>query len=232
MFEHVNIDLGYDDIEAHTTPQGRRYFAPNGKTYPSITTVLSILSEDSIRAWREKVGEEAANRKSYRASQRGEKVHLLCERYIDNEPDYKEGFTPDILATFLSMKPIFDSRIGKVYAQEVPLYSAHFGVAGRVDLVAEFDGQLSIIDFKTSTKPKKAEWITSYFMQESFYAVAWEEITGKPITQLVTIIGVDHNDPQVFVEHRDTWAPKLQEVINEYKSRVDAVHLTEGGPTH
>jgi genome maintenance exonuclease 1 len=89
-------------------------------------------------------------------------------------------------------------------------------VAGRVDCVAEFDGKLSIIDYKTSSKTKKRAWVENYFMQEAFYAIAWEERTGMPITQLVTIISVDNAKPQVFIEHRDEWADELIKTIGEY----------------
>ena len=112
-----------------------------------------------------------------------------------------------------------------VYAQEAPLYSNHLGVAGRVDCVAMFDGKLSIIDFKTSKKPKRLEWVTSYFMQETFYAIAWEERTRMPITQLVTIIAVDDNEPQVFIEHRDNWVRPLKDCIQQYKDENSSVQL-------
>ena len=220
LFEHKEIDLGYDDLNAETSSTGRKYLAPNGVSYPSVTTVLSILSEESIRAWRHRVGEEEANKISARASGRGTRVHLICEKYLDNVENFEEGFTPDILQTFISMKNTFDERISGVYAQEAALYSEYLGLAGRVDCVGIFDGKPSIIDFKTSKKLKKKEWIEGYFIQESAYAIMWEERTGMPITQLVTIIGVDGEDEaQVFIEHRDNWAPKLLETINEYKRR-------------
>lgn len=219
MFEHVGVDLGYDDLRDVTTEKGRRYNTPNGGSYPSITTVLSILSEKSIYEWRQRVGAEEADKISTRASRRGTAVHAIIEKYIDNDSNFKDGYTPDIVQSFLDLKPILDSRIGKVFAQEAPLYSDHLGVAGRVDCVAEFDGKLSIIDFKTSRKPKKKSYIENYFMQESAYAVMWEERTGQPITQLVTIISVDGEDPQVFVEHRDNWTDKLIETIKKYYVR-------------
>lgn len=221
MFEHVGIDLGYDDLQSVTTDSGRRYATPNGTKYPSITTVLSILSRDAIQKWRERVGDEQADKISFRASQRGTAVHELIEKYIDNDPNYRDGYMPNVIENFLVVKDVLDTRIGKVYAQEVPLYSDHFGVAGRVDCVAEFDGKLSIIDFKTAKKPKKSEYITNYFMQEAFYAVAWEERTGVPITQLVTIITVDDGQPQVFIEHRDNWTNKLMDAIQQYKLEND-----------
>jgi hypothetical protein len=218
-FEHLNIDLGYEDLTAETTQSGRKYAAPNGKSYPSVTTVLSILSEEGIQKWRARVGEEEANKISYRASTRGTAVHSIIENYINNEEDYAKGFMPNIVDNFKGVQQVLDERIGRVYAQEAALYSDHLGLAGRVDCVAEFDGKLSIIDFKTSKKLKKEEWITNYFIQESCYAIMWEERTGQPITQLVTIIAVDNEEPQVFIEHRDNWTKQLIETINEYKRR-------------
>lgn len=217
-FIHETIDLGYSDLDAETTSSGRLYRTPSGGL-PSITTVLKILTEEHIQAWRNRVGEEEANKISYRASTRGTAVHSIIENYIDNKEDYAEGFMPNIVDNFRPMQKLLDTRIGKVYAQEAPLYSDHLGVAGRVDCVAEFDGKLSIIDFKTSRKPKKPEWIENYYVQESAYAIMWEERTGIPITQLVTLIAVDDEEPQVFIEHRDNWTDKLLETINEYKRR-------------
>ena len=223
MFEHVPVEL--TEMDAVTTDQGRRYRTPEGINLPSITTVLSILSRDSIAAWRKRVGEAEANRISHRASSRGTKVHEIIEKYIDNKEDYKDGYTPDIVSSFLDVKSILDDRIGRVYAQEAPLYSNHLGVAGRVDCVAEFDGKLSIIDFKTSLKPKRKDWVKNYFMQESAYAIMWEERTGQPIVQLVTIISVDNAPPQVFIEHRDNWVRPLRETIEKYNEEQSSTSV-------
>ncbi len=223
MFEHVNVEL--KEMSAVTTDQGRKYRTPEGVNLPSITTVLSILSRDSIAAWRKRVGEAEANKISHRASSRGTKVHEIIEKYIDNKEDYKDGYTPDIVSSFLDVKSILDDRIGRVYAQEAPLYSNHLGVAGRVDCVAEFDGKLSIIDFKTSLKPKKKDWVKNYFMQESAYAIMWEERTGMPIVQLVTIISVDNAPPQIFIEHRDNWVRPLRETIEKYNEEQSSTSV-------
>lgn len=214
-FIHEQTEL--TEMETINVDGGRKYVTPEGVNLPSITTVLSILSRAGIAAWRKRVGEEEANRISHRASSRGTKVHEIIEKYIDNDPNFKDGYTPDIIESFLVMKPTLDERIGKVYAQEAPLYSTHLGVAGRVDCVAEFDGKLSIIDFKTSRKRKTPSMIKNYFMQESGYAIMWEERTGMPITQLVTIISVDGMDePQIFIEHRDNWVNTLKDTIEQY----------------
>ena len=219
MFKHLNTKLEYDDLVAETSSTGRVYTTPTGTKYPSITTVLSILSEDGIRAWRQRVGEEEATRISTRAANRGTAVHSITERYINNEVDYAEGFMPNVIQNFTDFKSVLDERLTNIRAQEVPLYSDHLRLAGRVDCVAEFDGILSIVDFKTSRKLKKKEWITGYFAQEAAYAIMWEERTGEPITQLVTLITVDNEQPQVFIEHRDNWTELLLKTRDEYERR-------------
>lgn len=215
MFDHESVEL--TEMNAVTTESGRKYKTPEGVNLPSITTVLSILSRESIAKWRARVGAAEANRISHRASTRGTSVHEIIEKYVNNDPNFKDGYTPDIIASFLDVKPILDERLTKVWAQEAPLYSNHLGVAGRVDCVGIFDGKPSIIDYKTSMKPKRKDWIKNYFMQEAAYAIMWEERTGQPITQLVTIISVDNADPQVFVEHRDNWVRPLRDTIKQYE---------------
>jgi len=217
-FIHEPIDLGYNDLTAKTTKKGRQYVDPDGNKYPSITTVLSILSEDSIRAWRARVGEEEANRISRQASSRGTTVHNIIEKYVANDPDFIKGEMPNNVQTFKDVQQVIDEGVTKVYQQEAPLYSKHLGVAGRVDCVGQWKGIDSIIDWKTSRKFKKKEWISSYFMQCAAYAIMWEERTGTPIKQLVVCIAGDMGH-QVFVEDRDNWTGKLIETINEYKRR-------------
>ena len=221
-FKHAEWMLPYKELDRIDHPEGRRYLLPEGNHYPSITTVLSVLSEKSIAAWRARVGEEEANRISTRASRRGTAVHEIIEKYLNNDENYRDGYTPDIHESFLSVKDILDEKIGKVYAQECGLYSDHLRLAGTVDCVAEFDGKISIIDFKTAKRKKYRSHITNYFQQEAGYAVMWEERTGMPITQLVTLIAVDDNKPQVFIEHRDTWVNELRKTIYVYNKRENA----------
>ena len=213
MFIHEKIEIGYDDLEVENGANGRRYLSPEGNKYPSITTVLGVLSKAGIAAWRARVGDEEANKISHRASTRGTAVHDIVEKYLDNEE--LPEVLPHITASLSNLKPSL-SRIGRIFAQESPLYSKHLGVAGRVDCVGEYDGVPSIIDFKTSKKIKKKEWISSYFMQAAAYAIMWEERTGMPITNLVIIMDVDNESPCVFVEHRDNWTEKLFETIELY----------------
>ena len=215
-FIHEEVDLGYSDLNSETKSKGRHYVDPDGNKYPSITTVLSILSREAIQKWRERVGEEEANRISRVASSRGTKIHNIIEKYIANDPEYLQGEMPHNIQTFKDIQPILDQNLSKIYSIEAPLYSKHLGVAGRVDCVGVWNGQDSIIDWKTSRKEKKKEWISSYFMQAAAYAIMWEERTGRPIKQLVVAIAGDMG-PQVFIEDRDNWTVELINTISEYK---------------
>jgi genome maintenance exonuclease 1 len=220
-FNHIPVEL--TEMNAVTTDEGRKYHTPEGIDLPSITTVLSILSRDSIAKWRKRVGEVEANKISTRAANRGTAVHTVCEKYLDNDADYLDGVMPNNIETFQKIRPILDENINNIHAQEAPLYSNYLGVAGRVDFVAEWQGKLSIIDFKTSRKYKKKQWCHNYFMQESAYAIMWEERTQLPITQLVTLIAVDDRDPIVYIEHRDNWVTPLKSVIAQWNEENTSV---------
>lgn len=212
MFNHINTDLGYEEINRTEVDGKRHYVTPEGNVYPSVTTALAPLSSAGIAKWKKRVGEEEAKRVGYRACERGTKVHSIIERYLDNNPTYSTGFFPDVKFTFYEIKPLIE-RIDNIRLQERGLYSDHLKLAGTPDCIGEFDGKLSVIDFKTSKKPKKKKWIESYFLQETAYAIMFEERTGIPVENLVTLIAVDGNEPQVFEEKRDNWAPKLLTLI-------------------
>ena len=215
MFEHELVNEDYS-LDQQTSKKGRVYVDDEGNKYPSITTVLSILNKEAILAWRKRVGEEEANKISTRAAVRGTKVHDMIERYVLNE----DPGEPDLISisNFKEVKPIIDENLSKVYATEKRMFSKHLGVAGTVDCVGVWNGKDSIIDWKTSAKWKKKEWISNYFMQCSAYAIMWEERTGRPITQLVVCIAGDMG-PQIFVEHRDNWDKELISVIKRYKEK-------------
>ena len=204
MFNHMQHGIVLEDIHCDTTENGRFYYPSPDKKYPSVTTVLSIQENSGIEDWKKRVGEEEAKRVLTQAGTRGTEVHLIAEEYINNMPHYARGKMPANMFTFNQIKSLLDENLDNIWFQEAPLYSDYIKVAGRVDLIGEWQGKLSIIDFKTSRKPKKKEWIKNYFMQESFYAVAFEERTRKPIKQLVTVVMVDDDAPQVFIEDRDS----------------------------
>ena len=215
-FKHLNIH-NFPNLKAKTTEKGRRYQV-EGNSYPSVTTVIGEKKKKSIMEWRRKVGEQEANAISKRATTRGNKCHKLAEDYLSNKP--LDRYRDDVLSLglFHQIRPYID-KINNIHALEESLYSHTLKLAGRVDCIAEYDNELAIIDFKTSTKFKREEWIQDYFSQETAYAIMFQELTGLKVKQLVTIIAVETGTPQVFVK-KDilTYVPKLKDYIDYYRS--------------
>ena len=218
MFNHITLEDRLPELEVETLPTGRTYKTPDGKKYPSVTTVLGEESKAGILAWRKRVGEEEANKISFQASSRGTSVHTLAENYINNDPEWSKGAMPTSVYAFNQIKSILDARMNNVYAQEVPLYSDKLEVAGRVDLIAEWDNELAIIDFKTARKPKEEKWIQNYFMQCAFYAAAFYERTGVVIKKSVILITVDHNEPQVFITKPYDYLGEFIKIRQKYRN--------------
>ena len=215
-FNHVNTH-SFPNLIAKNTPNGRRYRVGDS-LYPSVTTITSHQKKDSILKWRNRVGEEEANAISKRASTRGNKCHKLCELYLENKSISKYSDDPLSMGLFYQIKPYLDS-IDNIHALEESMSSSLLKMAGRVDCIAEYNGELAIIDFKTSTKYKREEWIHDYFAQETAYAIMFQELTGLIPKKLVTIIACETGEPQVF-EIYDTfkYARRLREYITAYRS--------------
>lgn len=204
------------DLKSQTFPDGKRYYTtPDGVKLPSVTTVIGAKGKQAIMEWRKRVGEEEANRVSKKASSRGTNVHTLCERYLNNEP--LGMIMPDALEMFLPLKPYLN-RINNIHYQECALWSLKLGMAGRVDCIAEFDGVLSVIDFKTSKRVKKKEDIDSYFAQCVAYACMYEELIGQGIDQIVIIMAVENSEPLIFIERTEDHINTLLEYISFYNN--------------
>ena len=216
-FNHLRRSPGLSFNIQHESRNGKRFYAtPAGELYPSITSILGEFSKKSILEWRKRVGETEANKVSGKASRRGTRLHGVCEKYIQNDDGFLTEELPHIVELFKTIEPYLE-RIDNVHGVELGLYSDHFGVAGRTDLIAEFDGKLSVIDYKTSNRTKKKEWCESRFAQGSFYAIAYEELTQIPVSQVVIVIAVDNDQPQLFVEKRNDWADKIWEAKKLYE---------------
>ena len=212
MFNHIHLEL--PKLKRVTSEDGTRvYETPTGKKYPSVTTVTGLLKKRAILEWRKKVGEEEANRISSTAARRGTRLHTLCEKHLLNENVSVNMFDQEM---WNSVKPHL-SDINNIYALESSLYSNHLQVAGTVDCIAEYKGKLSVIDFKTSRRVKTRDDIHDYFIQCSAYAVAFEEMTGNPVSRLVVIMGVDNEQPLIFLERRDDWVSEFKKLRAEYK---------------
>jgi genome maintenance exonuclease 1 len=218
MFNHAprpNIN----ELDTKTVDGQRLYETPDGKLYPSVTTVLKDLSAEGIAAWRAKVGAEVANKVSAQASARGTAVHKLCEDYIDNKEDYLDGHMPANIETFNTLKGLLDKYLDNVVMQEVPLYSNYLEVGGRVDCIGEWNGKLSVIDFKTSKRRKRKDQISSYFMQAAAYCVMFEELTKIPITQTIILMSVDNDHPLVFKSTRDEYIDQFMKQRASYRDK-------------
>jgi hypothetical protein len=209
------IHHDFAKLKRDTSEDGTRvYLTPTGKKYPSVTTVTGLHTKEGIMAWRRRVGEAEANRVSSKASARGTRIHTYCEKFL-----LGEEIDPDIFdkEMFESMKYWLDD-INNIHCLETPLWSDYLQVAGTVDCIAEFQGKLSVIDFKTSSKPKDRDDIYQYFMQTAAYAVAFEERTGIPIGRLVIIMAVENDDPRLFIEKRDNWIGGFRKLRLDYKN--------------
>jgi genome maintenance exonuclease 1 len=205
------------DLQSETFPDGKRYYKlPDGTKLPSVTTVLGAMKKDAIMAWRKRVGEAEANRISKKATGRGTNVHSLCEKYLNNES--LGEMMPDAQEMFLSLKPLLN-RINNIHYQEQALWSTQLEMAGRVDCIGEFDGQLSVIDFKTSKKVKSKVQIEDYFWQTSAYALMYEELIGRPINNLVIIMAVEDDQPLLFQEKTEHHIDGLVKAIQFYKNQ-------------
>lgn len=204
------------DLKSQTFPDGKRYYTtPDGHKLPSVTTVIGAKGKKAIMEWRKRVGDEEANKISRKASSRGTNVHTLCEKYLNNDPKYFNGVMPDALEMFKPLKPILN-RINNIHYQECALWSIGLGMAGRVDCIAEFDGVLSVIDFKTSKRPKKKEDIDNYFAQCVAYACMYEELVGVGVEQIVIIMAVEGSEPLLFIEKTADYLNTLLDFIKFY----------------
>lgn len=211
-FEHVTLNL--PELSAEIVEGvGRVYTTPEGNRYPSVTTVIGTGSDNKwLEEWKKRVGEEEVRKVSAQAARRGTAVHELAEEYLKNNPRYTKGHMPANVATFSQIQHLLDAHVGKIYGLEVPLYSDKLRVAGRVDCLAEWDNQLSIIDFKTSKREKKREDISGYFTQASAYSFMTYERTGMLPKQIVIVMTVDDGHPKVFVERSRDWINNFIEI--------------------
>lgn len=177
----------------------RLYVTPDGKEYPSVTTVLGSQFKPELEAWKNAVGQEEAERVSKRATHNGTIIHEMCEYYLENDfEDRAKKYNIINYMGFNPLKEILDERVDNVVATELMLYSDRLESAGTIDLIAEFDGKLSIIDFKTSNDIKYDSQIKDYFMQSSAYAYMMNEHFDTNIEDTVILMTISGGDSKIF----------------------------------
>jgi len=219
-YTHKPVEL--KKLTTQTVNFKRFYETPDGKLYPSITTVLSTRNKKGLFEWRKKVGDEIANYVARTSANRGTAVHHMCEDYLNNFPvdwpdkwkEHEKKFLPYCL--FKQLKKSVLEKIDNIRSQECALFSHKYRVAGRVDCIAEYDGELSIIDFKTSTKERTDEYNENYYIQAAAYAEMFEEQTGTPIEQIVILVVTEDGVVQEFVKKKYDYIPLLVESIDNF----------------
>lgn len=196
----------------------RTYLTPSGEKYPSVTTVLSKTKDQShLMAWRARIGEAEADKITRRAGTRGTATHLLCEKLVLNEPIDLSKEMPISVHLFKQLEKFLIANVNNIRVSEGSLYSHNLKVAGSVDLVASYRNHAAIIDFKTSGKYKRKDWIEDYFMQAAMYSFMLWEMTQLYHPKLVIAIGVEEeNEAQVFEENVNDWIDKAKDRCKRY----------------
>jgi len=214
-FIHHNY-LGDIELEKKETPGCRLYKVPNGDWVPSITSVTSFYNRQIFTEWRNRIGEEEANRITKKATTRGTDFHEAAQAYLMNLRLDWDEFLPATQFMFHHAKPYLD-KINNIHAIERTLFSEYLGLAGRVDCIGEYEGELAIIDFKTSEKIKPEKWLENYFVQETAYACMYYEMTGIPVTKLITLMVTPGGEVKVFDKrNKDEYIKLLVRYIKEF----------------
>lgn len=208
--------IDFSHLEREEINGIRYYKTPTGELYPSVTTILGAMSDKTkLEEWKQRVGEAEAARVGAFASVRGTNIHTMCENYVLGED--VDMSMPANVATFRQVQKVLDESVDNIRATECTLLSNYLKTAGTCDLIADYNGRLSIIDYKTSGKLKRKEWIEGYFMQASLYSYMLWEMTEIIADQIVIIIAVDDNPtPQVFVERPRNYISKARDVVKRY----------------
>ena len=215
-FNFVDVDL--PKLERETIDGVRYYKVKDGEELlrlASITSVTSHKNREFFAEWRKKVGEEEANKITKQATSRGTDMHTLCENYLKNE-SFPQDILPISQILFSTAKPYLNN-INNIHALENSLYSKVLGVAGTVDCIAEYNGELAVIDFKTSKKPKPKDWIEHYFVQAAAYACMLYELTGIIVKKLVIIMACENGECVVYEEYdKEKYIKLLTQYIREF----------------
>lgn len=225
MFKHELIEN--KKITSIDTEVGRFYTNDESDRFPSVTTFLSsVLDKSGLDEWRKRVGDEEADRVTNRGARRGTALHLVCEKYVLNEPLPK--MMPSTVVLFNQVKPVLDARLNLVLGVEIPMMSPKLRLGGRCDLVCEFDGKKTILDFKTTNNAKSEDMLYGYFIQETVYSLMLLETYGINCEQLVTISAGDSEPKaQVVIKNRVDYIQDAIRLVKDYHKMMDQMFVLE-----
>lgn len=210
-YNYIPVDLGLAPLSIVEGEEGRTYVTPSGRKLPSVTTVTGFDGRDGIEIWRRKNPAEAQ-----RTCDRGNKLHSMMEKYLKNEEvDLTENIEIDFLFSIMSHH--VSNFIDNVYALEQQMWSESIGLAGRADCICDYDGKLSVVDFKGSTREKTESGIKNYFQQATAYALMYQEITGKPVEQIVVVVACETGTLQEFRKKPIDYVDGLLGAIKNYQ---------------
>ena len=213
MANFIELDQSKFPNTKGMNQNGFRFYQIDGKNYPSITSILSIQKKEGLEKWRKNVGEEAAKWEMNRAARRGKATHTLVENYLKGESPTTRDVLP--LGLFALLKPYL-KQIDNIHCLEQILYSKKLTIAGQVDCIAEYNGKLSVIDFKTANKERNDEWNKNYYIQTAAYAFMYEELFGTPIEQIIIIMASEDGAGRVFVKNKTDYLSHLEEAIKYF----------------
>jgi genome maintenance exonuclease 1 len=212
-FEFIDLDKSGLPKTKGKNVNGFRFYEIDGKAYPSVTSVLGIRKKKELQQWRDKIGEDVANWEMRRAARRGTAVHRLVEEYIKGQTPSERGVLP--LGLFKLLKPYVD-QINNVHLLETIMYSPKLTIAGQVDCVAEYNGKLSVIDFKSANSERKESWIESYFLQCTAYATMYEETFKTPVEQIVVLIAAEDGSVAAHIKEKKDYMDELMKSIDGF----------------
>ena len=217
-FNFIDLDKSKLPVTKGKKVDGFRFYDIDGKAYPSVTSVLGIKKKAELQGWREKIGEDVANCEMRRCANRGKSLHTLVEQYMKNETPSIRDVLP--LGLFKLMKPYLD-QINNIRLVEEIMYSKNLTLAGQVDCVAEYNGKLSVIDFKTANKERIEEWVENYFLQCTAYSIMYNETFNEPIEQIVVLMAAEDGSMKAFVKEPKDYEDELQNAIKTFYETVN-----------
>jgi len=220
-FKFIELDKSVLPKTKGKKIDGHRFYEIDGKNYPSITTVLGIQKTKELQKWRDSIGNDVANWEMGRAARRGKATHTLVEQYLKGETPSERSVLP--LGLFRLLKPYVD-QINNIHALETIMYSKKLTVAGQVDCIAEYNGKLSVIDFKTANKERQESWIENYFLQTCAYSIMYEELYGTKIEQLVILIAGEDGTMVPFIKERKPYEEKLGKSIQDFYKYYEEIN--------